>query len=123
LTRRFERAVESRGATVESLEFSQRSGDSLVDLRYSADVETEEDVGQSIGLIAGIYGEAVDDGWSHDRLEANLVTESNERVATYTVQTDWAQQWANDELTDDQYVRRVVETARLSGSLTTATAE
>jgi hypothetical protein len=109
--------------TVESLNFPQRSGDSIVALWYSADVKTKEDVWQSIGFIAAIYGEAVDDGWPHDRLEANVVVENEDRVATYTVETDWAQQWANDELTDDQYVRQVLATARLSGNLATATTE
>jgi hypothetical protein len=118
LADRFETALRTADIDVESLEIENQDGGRVAELSYTTETRTRRGVGEDIGVVAGVYAEAVDDGWKMVRLNVTVLKKDDGRIGEYIVRSAWAQEWIDDDMSDEEYTGRVAETLRLTSELT-----
>lgn len=102
----FESLVESEGMSVETAEMQ---GDTFV-VEYRSFAQTEQEIAGEMGYVAGAYAGMVNEGHTSDRMEAAILNTNGERAGTFYVEYDWAEAYANDEISDEEFGQRVLST-------------
>lgn len=107
----FETLVENEGMSVETAEMQ---GDTFV-VEYMSFSTTEQDLATEMGYVAGAYAGMVAEGHTSDRMEVVILNVAGERAGTFHVEYEWAEAYANDEITADEFSLRVLSTLQSEG--------
>lgn len=102
----FEALVESEGMTVDTAEMQ---GDTFV-VEYRSSATTEQEILNEMGYVAGAYAGMVKEGHTSDRMEVAIFNQDGVKAGTFYVEYDWAEAFANDEITADEFALRVYST-------------
>lgn len=103
----FRRPIESE-LDVEIVDL--QPGDGVVDFEYETDAPLDSEDGRyQMGFVAGRYARVVQSGWETERLRV-VVTDGNGDRYRWHVTAETARAWNADEVTDEEFVRRVTET-------------
>jgi len=102
--------TESEGVTLEA----SVSGD-VVYADHTSSAQPEEQLAQEMGIVAGSYAGLVSQGWDVDRMEVELIGIDGTPVGAYYVESEWARQLNNDEISDEEFSQRVLETLESYG--------
>lgn len=85
-------------------------GAEAVDFEYETDAPLDSEDGRyQIGFVAGRYARVVQSGWEAEQLRV-VVTDGNGDRYRWHVTAETARAWNADEVTDEEFVRRVLET-------------
>lgn len=102
----FETLVENEGMSVETAEMQ---GDTFV-VEYMSFSTAEEDLMTEMGYVAGAYAGMVAEGHTSDRMEVAILNVAGERAGTFHVEYEWAEAYANNEITGEEFSMRVLST-------------
>lgn len=107
----FETLVENEGMSVEMAEMQ---GDTFV-VEYMSFSTAEEDLMTEMGYVAGAYAGMVSEGHTSDRMEVAILNVAGERAGTFHVEYEWAEAYANNEITGEEFSMRVLSTLQADG--------
>lgn len=107
----FEALVESEGVTVETAEVQ---GDTF-NVEYTSYSQTEAEIANEIGFVAGAYAGMVGEGHTTDGMEATILTVAGDPAGTFYVDYEWAEAFANDEISSEEFSQRVLSTLEAQG--------
>lgn len=97
--------------TIETLEWNEE----VLELEYTTEAETEDDLVDDVAVIAGSFAGIYDE---HDidieRFESFANTEDGDPFGSFYVDPEWAEQFKSDEITDIEYVELISETIELA---------
>lgn len=103
----FEESLRDEGIDVSSAE---QDGDTL-SLEYETSRTDEGAVEAEGAIVAGSYADLTGDGYESDRLEVTIYqAATGERIADYHIESEWAQQYNDGEISSVEYEERVTET-------------
>lgn len=91
-------------------------GGDPVELAYTSTATTREEVVTEMAYVAGFYADVVDDGWSVSRLNATPTRSDGVVIGTWHVETEWAESFVTGDLSDEAYLRKVLETLTVEAS-------
>jgi len=83
-----------------------------VELVYTTERTTDQELADEIGTIAGGYVIARENGLDTDRLDATI-TDGESRLATWHVRSEWAQEFEQGELDAATFSTTVLDTVEL----------
>ncbi len=99
--------LEEEGIETQSVE---RRAD-VLEVVYYATGMTSEAVTSEIDVFAGVYARAIEEGLTTDRLEAFVLDPDDETLLdSFVIETEWAEAVSNDEISQEEYVERIVGT-------------
>lgn len=92
-----------------TLEDLTTDGDGVVHLDVATTAEPySEDWNYNVGYVAGAFAAIIDEGWQAQRLVTRMA--SPDAVHRFFVYRDDCVAWANDEISTDEFVSRVMDT-------------
>ena len=91
---------------VRSLERSENQ----LQLEYAPRGEQYEQLSAEIGGISGGFLREVENGWEIARLDADIVSETDQLLARWHVESAWIEEYRADEITAEELSLRVIET-------------
>ncbi len=93
-------------------------------LEYVTNATNESAALQEMGLISGGYAGLMTGGWNTEGMNVTAVSSAGEPVRTFHIESSWAQQYNNEEISATEYIQLVRGTAETAsgGNETTATA-
>ncbi|WP_162993834.1 hypothetical protein [Halalkalicoccus subterraneus] len=103
----FEESLRDEGIDVSSVE---QEGDTL-SLGYETSRTDEEVVEAEGAIVAGSYADLTGEGYGSERLEATIYhATTGERIADYHIESEWAEQYNDGEISSAEYEERVTAT-------------
>ncbi|MFC5368411.1 hypothetical protein [Salinirubrum litoreum] len=100
----FRSRVQSR-VSVLSLETAD-----VAELAYTSTAATREEVVTEMAYVAGYFAEVVGDGWSVTTLRATPTRSDGVVIGEWRAESAWAESFVAGDLSDEEYVRRVLDT-------------
>lgn len=89
-------------------------GDGTIEVDYySYAGDDEQQLAEEISAIAGAYSALVDDGYETDEMVINVKAPNGEDVGEFRASADDAQAHADGELSDQEYVERVLDSGEV----------
>ena len=86
------------------------SGSTLV-VDYETTATTDEEAVEELSYLVGTYVDVVDDGLETDRLEATVIDSADDTPrATWHVESAWAEEYTEEELSEEELLALVLET-------------
>lgn len=83
---------------------------STVQLDYRSTATTQEELAEEIGGVAGAFAEGVNQGWDVYYVDVIILDMNGEEVANYYIETGWAKQYNNGEISQEEYFSKILET-------------
>ncbi|MFQ3320285.1 MAG: hypothetical protein ACI80F_002364 [Natronomonas sp.] len=107
-------ALEAEGIKVD---FSTVTNRRLV-LDYNTNTTTRDALFEEATLVAETYANVLEPSWELDvaelwALDPEIDDPQNEAIMSYLVQTKWAREWKAGNLSDDEFINNVSNTAEL----------
>lgn len=104
---RLELLVTQSNHTVNSIGME---GDTVT-LEYVTNATNESAALQEMGLISGGYAGLMTGGWNTESLNVTAVSSAGEPVRTFHIESSWAQQYNNEEISATEYIQLVRDTS------------
>jgi len=101
--------LESADVEVVSLDQS----DTMVDLRYIPKGSQYQEIGSEIGAISGGFVREIENGWSANQLNSEIVSEDN-TIASWHIKPAWIEEFRNSEMSPNQFTLRIIETVKFA---------
>ncbi|EMA38487.1 hypothetical protein C447_10042 [Halococcus hamelinensis 100A6] len=98
--------LSNEGVAVESVDTTAGS----TYLEYTTISTTQGDLASEIGMVAGAYAFAIGDGYESSDMQVTVLGADGSEIGTYEVQSEWAEQYNNGEITGEEFSIRVLET-------------
>lgn len=116
---RLELLVTQSNYTVNSIGME---GDTVT-LEYVTNATDESAALQEMGMISGGYAGLMSGGWNTEGMNVTVVSSAGEPISTFHVESSWAEQYNNEEISATEYIQLVRGTSETpsGGNETTAT--
>lgn len=101
----YEMQLEEHGVAVQSIDVV----DGVIYIEYHSTETTEEAIAREIGYVSGGYTVLVEEGMEYP-LEATITAPTGEAIGTFSAEPEWAHEYNNEEITEEEYMERVFET-------------
>jgi hypothetical protein len=109
---RLELLVTQSNHTVNSIGME---GDTVT-LEYVTNATNETAALQEMGLISGGYAGLMTGGWNTEGMNVTAVSSAGEPVRTFHIESSWAQQYNNEEISATEYIQLVRETSETASN-------
>lgn len=103
----FETVVDQSDAELAEVE---RANDELT-VEYHPTATTERELLEQMGTISGAYVGSISDGLATERMHVTALDADGNQAFHWTVETDWAEAYIDEEITMDEIADRALETA------------
>lgn len=100
-----------QGVQVEALEEKEAAGLPIVSLEYVDEEVIERGMMHNLGIVAGGYAALVAADHDSEKLEASLLAPDGETFGEYTIESEWAEEYDDGEITAREYANDVVTKA------------
>jgi hypothetical protein len=97
---------------------SAETQENVVNLRYVTTATNQSDVLYEIGFVGGAYAATLDEGWDVDRMNVTAVTSAGKPVRTFYIESSWARQYINEEISTEEFVSQVRGTVETQSNTT-----
>lgn len=81
-----------------------------VQLSYTTFQTTEQGIAEEMGKVGGAFAFAIGDGWDKDQLQATVLAADGTEIGRYQIQSTWAQQYIDGEITAEEFSLRILRT-------------
>lgn len=95
-------------ADVEVLSLNQ--SDTSVDLKYIPKGSQYQEIGSEIGAISGGFVNEIENGWSANQLNSEIMSEENRTIASWHIKPAWIEEFRNNKISPDQFTLQIIET-------------
>jgi hypothetical protein len=105
----FEVVIEDQGIEVKTVEIDEE--ENTLSVEYYSTGTTEQQMVEDMGMIAGVYAGAIDQGVTTDRMEVTALDPVDDsETASWYAETEWAESYNAGEMTADEFSMRVLLT-------------
>lgn len=104
----FRMTLEDHDYEIEKLNINEETNTIILDHRSTA--TSQEDIAAEIGGVAGAFAEGVNQGWDVYYIDIIIQDASGEDIANYYIETGWAEQYNNGEISQEEYFTKILET-------------
>jgi hypothetical protein len=102
--------LESSDVEVVSLEQS----DASINLQYVPKSSQYQELGSEIGAISGGFVRQIENGWSVNELNSEIVSEDAKPIARWYIKPAWIEEYRNNEIPPDKLTFRIIETVKFT---------